>query len=461
MSAVREKKFAIFFDRMSNLYHRLFSVEEIEQNLVLQWSFGASLIFFFITYYRWLRSPKLTIEAAQQGLAVCWPYFQNCTDYFFLHDLEHGYSQPLFYMALFAIMFVIVWCMWQKRWAVAHLLLTVLLVWEILGVFVLTYDLAAPYHYYHVVLTAVLLFATHKEFFLKFSFVFMYFMSVTTKFDATWILGTYFTALRDGLPLLPDSLTMPITNFVIFMQTIGCWFLISKRKILQRLSFAYFVAFHLYSVLFVLYFYPTASLPPLLVLFGPLYRYTPIPFSRKTVVGWLIIALLAIFQILGFTAPGDRRMTLEGNKFGMFMFEANHQCIVIVGTHTKKALQQVNWEAESGRPCASFFCMTKITTQNTKDDLTFREIRYESGTAWNRCYPYERWSRYHDQCSKDPDIERISLTMDHSINGGPFYRTVDVSNICDVPYYAWQKNDWIQSPPEAPLIGYPVTNTYN
>ena len=91
----------------------------------------------------------------------------------------------------------------------------------------------------------------------------------------------------------------------------------------------------------------------------------------------------------------------------------------------------------------------------------YQEQRFESGTAWNRCYPYEWWSRYHTRCERNPSIDRISLRIDHSINGGPFYRIVDTENICDLPYYPLGENRWIKQPPEAPLIGYPVTNTYN
>ena len=452
-------RFLQSFDRR---YRTLFSIDEIEDQSMLQWMCGGSLFFFFVTFNRWINSPNLTIEQAERGAAACWGYFQNCTDFFFLHEVGVGYSQSIFYMALYGLMLLAVYYMWRKKWTRVHALLLLFFVWEVLGTLVLSFTNGAPYYYYHIILTAMLLFVPYKEFFLKFSFVFMYFMSVTTKLDAGWILGTYFTTLRDGLPLFPDILTSLITNLVIFMQMIGCWFLISKRMILQRLSFLYFLAFHLYSGVFVLYFYPSVSLPPLIILFGPLYRHTSIPFSRKTIAGWTIIALVAVFQVLGFTAPGDRRMTLEGNKFGMFMFEANHQCIVTVGTYMSEALTAVlDWEAAPGTRCPDFFCRVKRTTKRAMDGLILREERYESGTAWNRCYPYEWWSRHHSRCEKNDNIARVSLQMDHSINGGPFYRIVDVPNICDLPYHAFGGNAWIKEPPEAPLIGFPVTNTYN
>lgn len=443
-------------------YRRLFSIQEIENESILQWAFGGSLFFFFVTFNRWISSPNVTIEQAERGSAVCWEYFQNCTQFFFLHEIGTGYSQTIFYMVLYGLMLLIVYCMWRKKWVHAHMLLVLLLLWEILVTLVLSFSDGAPYYYYHIVLTTMLLFVPHKEFFLKLSFVFMYFMSVTTKLDSTWILGTYFTALRDGLPLFPDSLAAPITNFVIFMQMVGSWFLLSRNKILQRLSFIYCLAFHLYSGVFVLYFYPSVSLPPLLILFGPMYRYTPIPFSKKAIAGWMVLVLIAIFQLLGFTAPGDRRMTLEGNKFGMFMFEANHQCVVTVSTYfTDAPSVRPDYEVAAGTRCSGFFCLVKTTTSKVPENLTLREERYESGTAWNRCYPYEWWSRYHLRCRQNSSIDHISLTLDHSINGGPFYRTVDLSNICELPYYPFGGNSWIRQPPEAPLMGYPVTNTYN
>ncbi len=443
-------------------YRSFFSIEEIENGPILQWVFGGSLFFFFVVFNRWITSPSITVEQAERGLNVCWEYFQGCEKFFFLHEIGVGYSQAIFYMALYAIMLSIVYFMWKRQWVAAHTLMVLLLVWEILVTLVLSFSDGAPYYYYHIVLTTMLLFVPYKEFFLKVSFAFMYFVSATTKLDSAWVLGTYFTALRDGLPLFPDSLTAIFTNLVIFMQIIGCWFLLSKKWVLQRMAFLYFLAFHLYSGVFVLYLYPSVSIPPLLILFGPMYRHTPIPFSKKVMAGWTVIMLVAIFQLLGFTAPGDRRMTLEGNKFGMFMFEANHQCVVTVGTYTTNAPTiQPDREVPAGTQCSRFFCLVKTTTKKMSDGLTLREERFESGTAWNRCYPYEWWSRLTARCERNDNIARLSLQLDHSINGGPFYRTVDVPNICDVPYHPFGGNAWIKQPPEAPLMGYPVTNTYN
>jgi hypothetical protein len=444
---------------LSRLYSRVFSIAEIQQSVVLQWMFGASLFFFFVTFSDWITASDMTIEMAEAGRAVCWPYVQKCYELFFFRGLQYGYSQSIFYMALYAIITAIVWALWSKKWILAHILLTTLFLWKAAVIFVFVYTEATPFHYYHIILTAFLLFGAHKEFFLKIGFVFMYFMSATTKFDDTWVLGTYFSSLKHGLPILPDALTPLFTNIVIFMQIIGCWFLLSRNWLLQRLTLSYFVLFHLYSGIFVTYTYPSVALPALLILFGPMYLHTPLPISKKALVGWLFLALVAVFQLLGFIIPGDRRLSLEGNHFGMFMFEANHQCVAEITTYSTKPFPEGSDMAPSD-DCTSLYCTTDVKTKK-EDSLYVRSIRRESSSSWHRCDPYVWWARLHRRCELNPDIQRVQLIFDHSINGGPFYRIVDAENVCDLQYKTLEHNEWILFPPEAQVMGYPVQNTYH
>ncbi len=449
-----------FIAPLETSYRAFFSIDEIKNQPILQWVFGGLLLFLYAIFSTWANSSNMTVETAARGAAECWPYFQECYRYFFLHALPDGYSQTTFYMGLYGIMIAIVWAMWRQKWSIAHALMLMLFVWEVLVVLVLSYQDGAPYNYYHIALMATLLLVPHKEYFLKLVFVFLYFLSVTVKIDSTWILGTYFTSLENGLPIFPDALTALFTNIVMFMQMVGCWFLLSRRVILQRLAFVYFVVFHMYSGVFVLFLYPTVTIPSLLILFGPMYRHTPIPFDKKTFGGIILLILLSVFQLLGFLAPGDRRMTLEGNRFGMFMFEANHQCVVTVTTYGERLPSIPDSETPAGTACRGFYCMVRAQT-SIQGGVTAQKLRYESGSAWNRCYPYSWWSRQHTRCIYNPAVERISVQIDHSINGGPFYRIVDAQNICDLPYRAFGPNEWIKSPPEAPLVGYPVKNSYH
>jgi hypothetical protein len=449
------------FHSLRSRYRALFSIEEIEQQPIVQWSFGAMLFYFFVTFFTWINRSNITVETAQSG-PVCWPYFPNCGDFFFLHVLPYGYSQSTLYMLFYGVMMLIVYYMWKKEWVYAHLWMVPLFLWKILVIFVLSYNSGGPYDYYHLLLTAALLFAPHKEYFLKVIFVFCYFMSVTVKFTPAWIVGTYFTSMETGAPWMPEWFVVIATNIVIFVQIVECWFLLSRNWILQRLSFAFAMFFHLYSGILVGYDYPSVTLPIIAILFGPLYRHTPTPFTRKAIVGWSILALMALFQLLGFVIPTNRYLTLEGNRLGMFMFEANHQCVVTISRHfsTGQLDSENDFESPAGTACSGFYCLVKRKTIKNGDG-TIQQTRLESGTAWNRCDPYEWWSRLHKRCSGNRSPDRIEVQFDHSINGEPFYRIIDVPNICDVEYKPLVHNSWIKFPPEAKVVGYPVQNWYH
>jgi len=404
-----------------------------------------------------LNFPTITVENAKGGNAVCWPYFQDCYKLFFYHNTSVDDSRGIFYMALFVIMITIAWSMWSARWRLAHALLVLLFLWEAIVIGVLAYSTASPIYYYHLILTGILLFIPHKEFFLKLTFVFLYFLSATIKFDMGWIAGTYFSTLKSGLPFVPHTLIPIATNIIIFSQVVGCWFLLSRRLYVQRAAFYFFTTFHIYSSILIFYLFPAAVIPPLLIFFGPLYRYTALPFSRTAIAGWTLILVLAVFQLLGFITPGDRRMTLEGNKFGMFMFEANHQCIATVTTYRSASTTPRSFEMPMGTSCGSPYCRVKETVTQ-RGDISVSEDRYESGGPSTRCDPYEWWSKLVRHCELDATIERVALTFDHSINGGPFYRMVDTTDVCALSYKMFRHNEWIRIPPEAPVVGYPVTN---
>ncbi len=455
-------RFEEYFATFESRYDAFFHIGEVRGSVMLKWFFGASLLFFLETFYRLIDDPSISIHAAQTGTAVCWPYFQSCYKLFFLQPLPWGYTQSEFYMVLFAVMLLIAWQIWIGKWARAHMLMLPLFLWKSLVIFVLSYQILGPYDYYHLILTAILLFIPFKEYFLRLTFVFFYFMAATTKFDPTWTLGTYFTVLKTGLPIFPTAWTPIFTNLVIFMQVVGAWFLLSRNMLLQRLSLVFFLIFHLYSGIFVLYLYPLASIPALLILFGPWYRYEAPPFRAASIAGWILIILIALFQVVGFVVPGDRRFTLQGDRFGMFMFEANHECIATVTTYSTGTTTPR--QATPASQCNDFYCLTDVAT-STQSGHAVETDRYESDDSWNRCDPYDWWSRLHLQCTgssdMQPSITRIAFTLDHSINGGPFYRIVDVPDICAVAYHLFEPNMWIKVPPEALVVGKARQDVYS
>lgn len=417
--------------RFLRWYRTFFSIREIEENNVLQWVFGAAILSHFVAFSSWFYNNATTVDAFVSKQYSCWPYFQSCGNLLFLRGLPEGYSQPFLYMVLFGTLMLGVYLMYKRDWVLAHLSLMPSFVWHTLGTFVLTSSLSGNYEYYLFILSFVLLVLPHKEFFLKLSLVLFYFLASTIKIHESWVLGGYFSALKTGIPLFPDWSIPFWTNMVIFMQVIGAWFLLSKNWVLQRLAIFYWVVFHLYSGLLVGYRYPTTVLPTLLILFGPLYRHTPVPYDKKSIAGWVMVALMFPLQFASIMIPGDEKLTLEGNNYGLYMFEANHQCI------------------------------STITVYDSNGEV-FANSTYEGESARNRCNPYNHWFQAQLVCDAHEQAgSTVAWTFDHSVNGGPFYRIVDTNDLCGLEYKPFTHNEWIKTYEDNPeIIGYPVENHY-
>ena len=132
-------------------------------------------------------------------------------------------------------------------------------------------------------------------------------------------------------------------------------------------------------------------------------------------------------QMISHVIPGDEKLTLEGNFYGLYMFEANHQCHLTV-------------KDESG----------KIMREHT------------STSARNRCDPYRYMHRGQKKACPHPAGQnpKYHVMLDHSINGGPFYRIVDEKDLCALTYKPFSKNDWIKTEDEAEAVGRPLKNYY-
>jgi hypothetical protein len=318
----------------------------------------------------------------------------------------------------------------KNNWRIAHESLLVAFIWKVIYLFILSYGVGGNFDYYDVILALVWLFSSQKEYFLRVTFVFFYFLASTIKIHEGWIFGNYFTATIIGAPFFSNHYLPIFTNFVILMQIAGCWFLLSKNKTLQKLAFAYFLMFHAYSGIIVNYRYITISVTALVVLFGYNFKlfqiederknFKVLPFSRQTFFGYTLLCFLLLCQSSGLLIPGDQKKTMEGNFYGLYMFEANHQCI------------------------SSYI----VKYDNGKEN----SFTLKSSIANNRCDLYSYWYKLKRVCDLDKRITSIKWTFDHSINGHPFERIVSEENACTLDYKNLTHNKWIKLDGEAQVL---------
>lgn len=409
---------------MEKIYNKIFNVQEIEKDVVLQLFGGAILLGFWLCFYLWQNSQFTTIHAVETGQAACWPFFQNCTDWYFMTSRPYGYIQNTIFMAMLGIIFTCAYALLAKRFTLAHICIFILFVWQAFFM-LMTYRYISNYYYYQIAFAIIFLFLPHKKFFGSLSIVLFYFLSTATKIHESWTLGTYFTNLQLGLPFIPDDVAPLLTNSLIFVEMIGAWFLFSKNKTLQRTIFSFFVLFHLYSGIFVGYNYPIIATPTLIIFFGPLFKpFDKIPLDRKSILGWLLCFMFLYLQMLSHMIPGDEKMTLEGNFYGHYMFEANHQC--------------------------------QIEIKESDGNIVHYE---ESSRSGKRCDPYLYWHQAKlKHCNNIKT--KYHLTIMHSINGSAFYKIVDEPDLCALTYYPFYHNDWIKTQDEAIAVGRPLKNHY-
>lgn len=405
-------------------YLAFFGFDELKKDIALRWFAGAVILGFIVTFNGWMNDPALNMESIKNFNVQCWPFFQSCADWIIFPSKWDSYAQSNFFMLLFTLLVVAAYAVISQRYFLAHLCLLLCFAAK-LYFMLINYRFNGNYDYYHTMFTFILLFMPHKRFFGSLSIVAFYCLSTVAKIHPSWTFGGYFIPLKLGLPIFPDELIVPLTNLVIVMEMVMAWFMFSRNRLLQRGVFLFFCLFHIYSGTLVGYHYPLIVMPSLMIFFGPLFtHFGGIPFDRRAILGWLSIAGLCAVQMIPILIPGDSKLTLEGNFYGLYMFEANHQCRYDI------------IDNETGE----------------------RMFRRRMANARNRCDPWRYLTRSQQRYCNQPGDSTYSYHMIHSINGGPFYEIVRESDLCSLRYKAFGRNHWIKDEKTAPKVGRPVEN---
>jgi hypothetical protein len=281
-------------------------------------------------------------------------------------------------------------------------------------------------NYVHSALSFIYLLSPHKRFFVQLFWVTGSFAAAAAKIHPSSLLGQHYTSLKMGIAILPNGSEALFPTFVILMQMVGAWFLMSSNRFAQRLVLSLFVLLYIQYGIQVGYRFPVVELAVLLILFGPWYDPSPRPpLSRSAIPGWTIIAALAVLQLVPHLAQAGQRFTNEDNIADIFgwsyLFEVNQQCSgeVRLGEQVVRSFEQVD---------ARFWCN-----------------------------PYRFWFRAKASlCSAGS--QKYQITYRRSVNGNPFRELVNESDLCSLTYGPLVRAAWIKREDEAPMVGRPVQN---
>ena len=416
--------------KVKEIWRRVFAVGEIEESRVLYMAGWVLLLGWFLEFSTWYRYADFTVNAVQENRHLCWPFFQNCGDWYFLTQIPLGSSHNLVYALLFGVLVAASAAYAARRFVLAHVLFALLFVSE-LCVMSMAMRLAVNYWYFHALYAVLFLFATNKLLFLRIGVILLYFFSGVLKLNEGWLQGAYFTSLQEGLLFIPDALIPVATNAVIGMELVLVWFLLHPRRVVRLVVVGVLSVFHVYSAVYVGFTYPSVVLPMLLALFLFDERHHGAWWPlRKVGVGMGILTLFTLLHVVAYAMPGDARITGEWNRLRMYMFEANYQCV-----------SRAVFLYEDGQ---------------TDERVS------ETHLANQRCDPYAHWFYFKKECARDNDLRAIAWTYDTSINGSPYMRIVDEQDACALSYSAWHHNHWIKllGREEVELTGVPEKNTY-
>lgn len=413
--------------KLIDKYYQLFAINEIEQKVRLQVFYWVALCLCIFD----LSGFSFRAQLPSEGGRRCWSFFQNCQDYFPFQGLPQSYSYTLWMGLLLTVILFAGLSAWQKKWTRAHMLLSLVMLWKFSFHFILVNTGNQNFEMFMQFPTLYFLFGRAKLAGIRLVWVACLFWAAQEKFHESWITGSYFSTLELGIPLIPRGWESWITNSVILFEIFFAFGLVSKKPGIRKFSFYSWTAFHLYSVSLVGFFYPVRCLGILWAAFyEPFEKEKPFNFIHFARPKRIVLAFLLIFSLnlIPVLIPGDEKFTFEGHSFGFFMFDANHQCY------------------------------SQIEIKDTDGKILEKSER-NANRSMSRCDPWIILTNIRNLCKKFPNT-KAHWTLDHSMNGNPFYRIVDTADACALEYKPFARNSWIRDLTDNPtLVGYPFYNS--
>ena len=275
-----------------------------------------------LTVIFWLGSADY-LRIVESFPRICWPYFTSCNDYSFSIWLGLPFLAIYFVLGILGTLWFLSGTVRGVRVGWVLLLAMTVLKWLALSQ---DYRLMGNYNYMQILIIAAFLFIPDKQRAISWLLVLFYFFAGLLKLNGDWVSGTQI-ADSSGLPawaLIPASL------YVIVLELVLSWGLLSRRKWVFFPALLQFVAFHLFSWRIVGFFYPCIMLSlDSFFVFGFFTQNSTTPKEAREPIHpltWAAVAAFVAIQLIPHLYPGDTALTSEGRIFSLSMFDARSDC---------------------------------------------------------------------------------------------------------------------------------------
>lgn len=292
----------------------------------------------------WFSSQPLDLIVGRDSIPVCWPFFEACQEVriFSASEVRLAVVGLLSLSVFSALLFS---SAPSAKWG---LLLLAAITAIRLGILLQDYRLLLNQHYMLTWVTLVFLAVRPLSWTLPRLLVSFYVAAGTLKLNIDWISGA---SLFGRVPLfVPPDLVPLACAYVVALELVVVWGLLSQRGWIFYASFAQFALFHISSYSVVGFFYPALMLLLLSIL--PLLRRResapaprPLPQTPRPILGVAVLLLFCLAQLAPRVMPGDTALTGEARTFALNMFDAPVECRNVVVIKYSEGAKQIGLSA--------------------------------------------------------------------------------------------------------------------
>ena len=270
---------------------------------------------------------RILVSVTNAVEPYCWPYFELCSEW----------RPPIAFATVLLMMYLVGGVFTgvaighgRERLAWWGLLLLNMFLAAVVS---LDYRLRANEFYMLLWVNAAWLVSPRSRWLVPVTIISCYFWAGVLKLNREWLSGA---GLYSDLWMIPDHLVPVACAYVVVLEMVMIWGLLSKRTFIVAAVLTQLGLFHLESLSQIHWFYPL--LMAMLLSWFVIERVTA-PASNRASIGelvrgraprlaYLLMAVFAVLQLARFAYRGDSVLTGQGRIFALHMFEARHDCEV-------------------------------------------------------------------------------------------------------------------------------------
>ena len=403
------------------------NISEIENDKALS-LFGVFLSLTHVwTFFYWIFDLRVPQILSNNQAPICWPFFESCFNY---RVFTYAQIDAILYLYLFLGIIVSALFILPARYTKwAYTGFVCLSLFKFL-LFAQDYQLRMNQHYMALAVTLAYLFIQSKRKVILQLIVLFYVWAGTIKLNEEWLSGAGIYRLEKLW--LPVSLHRLSFLYVVVLELVFAFLLLSKKKSIFYFAFIQFLIFHLFSWPIVGFFYPMVMYSLLAIFFldrlFPAPKVFPLPVGGNT-QGVVYLALFCLLQVTPYFFPGDITLTGEGRYFALNMFDAKSVCdgeftVYMKDSSVKKINIKFDW------------------------DEGFRKNKID-GTIRLRtrihCDPLVHYNRAKAFCRRN-DVQDLDFIFSSKRSSDlDLKKLIDIKNFCsqNLNYSMYHHNSWI------------------